>query len=105
MGSFPDTYLGMPLGAKFKLEGVWQPLIERVREWLALWKRRHLTRGGRLIEYILESLPVYMMSLFVPPSCVLKELSTITWNLLWGGTQEKKKHSTLLVERKGCAFE
>lgn len=45
-GSFPDVYLGLPLGAKYICVAVWDPLIERFRCRLVLWKRCYLSKGG-----------------------------------------------------------
>ncbi|KAL5702584.1 hypothetical protein ACHQM5_027786 [Ranunculus cassubicifolius] len=35
-GTFPDIYLGAPLAASFKSKTVWQPLLEALRERLAI---------------------------------------------------------------------
>lgn len=69
LGSLPETYLGMPLGASFKEKGVWNPLIDKLRGRLALWKRKYLTKGGRLVlvKSTLESIPIYMLSQCVAP--------------------------------------
>lgn len=37
------TYLGVPLGVSYKCKMWWQPLIERYRERVALWKGRWKT--------------------------------------------------------------
>lgn len=37
-GSFPATYLGLPLGAKFKSSEVWNGIIEKVEKKLAAWQ-------------------------------------------------------------------
>ena len=38
VGSFPTSYLGLPLGAKHKALGVWDFIEERYRKRLANWK-------------------------------------------------------------------
>ncbi|KAJ9685117.1 hypothetical protein PVL29_017229 [Vitis rotundifolia] len=47
VGSLPSTYLGLPLGALFKLVSVWDGVEERFRRRLAMWKRQYLSKGGR----------------------------------------------------------
>ena len=48
VGGLPFCYLGLPLGAFFKLEAVWDVVEEWFRKRLAMWKRRYISKGGRL---------------------------------------------------------
>lgn len=45
-GSFPDTYLGLPFGAKYKCVSVWIRLIEKFRRRLALGSEDSYQRVG-----------------------------------------------------------
>ena len=45
VGSLPSTYLGMPLGAPFKLVTVWDGVEKHFRRRLAMWKRQYLSKG------------------------------------------------------------
>lgn len=65
-GSFPLTYLGVPVGANMSLRKNWQPIIDKFRAKLSIWKAKSLSFGGRLtlIKYVLNSLLTYYMSLF-----------------------------------------
>ena len=38
VGSLPTTYLGLPLGAQYRLLAVWDGVEERMRKKLATWK-------------------------------------------------------------------
>lgn len=40
------TYLGMPLGASYKLKRIWEPVIDRISARLDLWKAPLLSKGG-----------------------------------------------------------
>ena len=40
VGTFPFTYLGMPLGASFNSMAAWDGIEERFRKRLAMWKRQ-----------------------------------------------------------------
>ena len=48
VGFLPSCYLALPLGAAFKSPHVWDVVEERFRKWLTLWKRKYLSKGGRL---------------------------------------------------------
>ena len=87
LGSLPTTYLGMPLGAPFKLVTVWDGVEELFRRRLAMWKRQYLSKGGRatLIRSTLSNLPIYLMSLLCLPSLVRRRLEKIQRDSLWGG--------------------
>ena len=72
IGSFPTSYLGLPLGAKHKALGVWDSIEERYRKRLGTWKTQYISKGGRisLIRSTLSSLPIYQLSLFRMPQKV-----------------------------------
>ncbi|GKV31169.1 hypothetical protein SLEP1_g39893 [Rubroshorea leprosula] len=66
-GELPFKYLGIPIGGNQRRIAMWQPLVESVKRKLASWKGRHLSMGGRitLINSVLSSLPVFLMSVYV----------------------------------------
>lgn len=76
IGTFPTTYRGLPLGAKFKSKAVWCGVIEKFEKKFASWQLQYLSMGGRLtlINSVLNSIPTYYMSLFLMSSKVLKQL-------------------------------
>ncbi|CAN4108541.1 unnamed protein product [Withania somnifera] len=53
IGPFPTTYLGLPLGAKFKANEIWLGIIER---------------RVTLINSVMHSIPTYHMSPFPIPA-------------------------------------
>ena len=89
IGSFPTSYLGLPLGAKHKALGVWDSIEERYRKRLAAWKTQYISKGGRitLIRSTLSSLPIYYLSLFRMPQKVCARLEMIQRQFLWGGVR------------------
>ena len=93
IGSFPTSYLGLPLGAKHKALGVWDSIEERYRKRLGTWKTRYISKGGRisLIRSTLSSLPIYQLSLFRMPQKVCVRLERIKRQFLWGGSNLVKK--------------
>lgn len=67
----------------------------RLRDRLPLWKIKYLTNGGKLvlIKSTLESIPVYMYSVFVMPASVIKEIERIVRYFLWGALMRKGSFS------------
>lgn len=76
VGALPSSYLGMPLGARYKSEAVWDGVEEWFRKRLALWKRQYISNGGRvtLIKSTLSNLPLYLMSILPLPRNVCLRL-------------------------------
>jgi hypothetical protein len=102
--SLPLKYLGLQLGAPFKLKSMWAELVDLMSRRLAPWKRTYLSKGGKiaLIKSTLSNLPTYMMSLFPIPALVAKRIEKIQRDFLWGGMNDENKMH--LVERdKVCS--
>ncbi|KAJ0946971.1 putative RNA-directed DNA polymerase [Helianthus annuus] len=85
-GSFPFTYLGIPIGANMKRAKFWKPVIDKFASRLSKWKARHLSFAGRmtLAKSVLGSLPSYYLSLFAAPKGVIKKLEKIRRDFIWG---------------------
>lgn len=83
----PTVYLGKPLGTKHP--EIWDGIIEKIERKLALWKSQYLSLGGRftLINFMLDSLPTYVMSRFPIPSEVIKTLIALRRNFLSQGNK------------------
>ena len=79
IGSFPTSYLGLPLGASHKATRVWDSVEERFRNRLTSWKMQYISKGGRitLIHNTLSSLPIYHLSLFRMPQKICTRLERI----------------------------
>ncbi|GKV04742.1 hypothetical protein SLEP1_g16855 [Rubroshorea leprosula] len=68
-GELPFVYLGIPIGGNNRRKSMWQPMVQSVERKLASWKGRYLSMGGRitLINSVLSSLPVFLMSAYLIP--------------------------------------
>ena len=88
----PITYLGVPLGANMNRAASWQPIIERIQNRLSSWKPSCLSRAGKLtlIRAVLNSLPVYYLSIFRMPKKVAAEINRIQTRFLWSSKKEGK---------------
>ncbi|CAL5353932.1 unnamed protein product [Camellia sinensis] len=89
----PLKYLGLPFGANPRRLKSWQPIVDKVRSKLALWKRKLLSFAGRLtlIKFVLDSLPGYYISIFKMPKGVVREIERIKAAFLWGSLGVKRK--------------
>ena len=45
VGTLPMTYLGMPLGASYNSPSIWNPILEKIEQKLAMWKKLYLSKG------------------------------------------------------------
>ena len=45
VGTLPMTYLGMPLGASYNSPSIWNPILEKIEQKLAVWKKLYLSKG------------------------------------------------------------
>jgi hypothetical protein len=75
-GSFPFKYLGIPMNQQKITNKDWCQIEERFQRKLSSWKGKLLSMGGRLvlINSILTSLPIFMLSFFRISKGVLKKL-------------------------------
>ena len=66
VGGLPSYYLGLPLGAPFKSAAVWDGVEECFQKRLTMWKRKYISKGGRvtLIRSTLSSMPLFTLCLF-----------------------------------------
>ncbi|WMV45676.1 hypothetical protein MTR67_039061 [Solanum verrucosum] len=91
----PTTYLGMPSGNKHKDLEIWDNIVEKTEKRLAIWKAQYISFGGRhiLINFVLDSLPIYVISLFTIPAKVAKKLDKLRRDFLWHGCKENKGYN------------
>jgi hypothetical protein len=79
----PMKYLGLPLGALFKANYIWDGIIKEIEH----WTRMYLSKGWRvtMIKSILSNLPT--SCLFSPPSWCCqshREVEKLQRVFLWG---------------------
>ena len=86
-GSWPFTYLGLPLGGNPSSLSFWDPVIERIAKRVEGWHKGCLSRGGRLVllQSVLGSIPIYFLPLFKIPNKAVSILEKIMRDFFWEG--------------------
>nr|XP_025670472.1 uncharacterized protein LOC112770307 [Arachis hypogaea] len=81
----PVRYLGISLGANLRLVKTWKPVLDKVEAKLSLWQAKSLNKAGKLvlIKSVLNSLPIYYLSLYKMPKAVAKKLISLQRRFLW----------------------
>ena len=94
MGSYPFRYLGLPMHYRKLYNKDWKLIEERIEKKLSGWKGKHLSYGGRLvlINSVLSSLPMFMMSFFEVLRGVLKKIEYFRSRFFWQNDEHKKKY-------------
>lgn len=97
---FPITYLGSPLGCNLLSLKIWKPLVACVEEKLEGWKSKFISHGARvtLLKLIINSLPIFFITLFILPCGIKDELDRLQYKFLWEGVNLIREY-ILLVER------
>jgi hypothetical protein len=94
-GCIPFKYLGLPVGANPRRMATWEPMVEKIRRKLNSWGKKHISFGGRLvlINSVLNSIPIFYLSILKMPVQVRKKVVGIQRDFLWGGVNGRKKLS------------
>lgn len=90
IGSFPRTYLGLPLGFS-PSKSFWEDLVEKFNKKLVGWKGNMLSQVGKvtLLKACLQTVPTYALSLFKLLAKFLDAIDKIQRNFLWSSTKGK----------------
>lgn len=73
---FPFTYLGCPIFYMRKKKDYYQQIMSRISCKLQSWKGKLLSFRGRavLIKHVLQSVPIYCLSVMNPPMSVMNTI-------------------------------
>jgi hypothetical protein len=76
-GKYPLKYLGIPMHHKRLSNTDWKIIKEKIEKKLSSWKGKLLSYGGRLvlINSVLSSLTMFMLSFYEVPKYVLHKLT------------------------------
>ncbi|KAK2654997.1 hypothetical protein Ddye_008049 [Dipteronia dyeriana] len=72
----PTHPFGLQLGSRPSSKGVWDSMVSNIEKRLAPWKRKFLSKEGRLvlIKSVLNSIPTYFMLVFRMPIRVANKI-------------------------------
>jgi hypothetical protein len=92
-GHFPIRYLGVPIHYRRLTLAEWELVEEILQKRLTSWKGKLVSLGGILvlINSILSSMVLYMISLFLLPKGVLHILDYYRSRFFWLKDSEKKE--------------
>ena len=87
LGSFPITYLGLPLISSKLQARDCQPLIDKLCARIEVWTAKFLSFAGRLIllQVILNGIVGYWSMFLFLPHYILSRINSIFFKFLWGG--------------------
>jgi len=89
------TYLGCPIGHARKRKSHFSDIMKKVQSKIQAWKGKLLSFGGKsvLINNVLQSIPIYLLSAITPPKCVIHDLHKLFAKFLWNSKEEgRTKH-------------
>ncbi|GJU52902.1 RNA-directed DNA polymerase, eukaryota, partial [Tanacetum coccineum] len=89
----PFNYLGIDVGAPMSRINSWKDITTKISSRLSKWKLKSLSIGGRymLLKSVLNSIPIYHISLFKDPAGILKEMESLRRNFFNGVDRSEKK--------------
>jgi hypothetical protein len=93
-GAFPFRYLGIPIHYRKLKNGEWKPVEDRFEKKLSCWIGKLLSYGDRLvlINVVLTSLPMFMLSFLEIPKGVSKRLDFFRSRFFWQNDNHKRKY-------------
>ncbi|GJS01930.1 RNA-directed DNA polymerase, eukaryota [Tanacetum coccineum] len=94
----PFTYLGTKVGGNMSRKQAWKEVVDKVLSRLSRWKMKLLSIGGRLtfLKFMLGSMLIFHMSIFMVLSSILKSLESIRSQFFNG--QDPKSNKALWVK-------
>jgi hypothetical protein len=94
VGKYPFRYLDLPMHTRKLNNKDWQMIENRIKKRLSGWKGKMLSVGGRLvlINSVLFSLPMFMLSFFEIPRGVLEKIDCFRSRFYWQNDQHKRKY-------------
>ena len=86
-GALSFLYLGLPVGANPRRVATWEPLVDQERSRLFSLGNRYISFGGCvvLLNWVLNSIPIFYLSLMKMPVKVVKLIVSLQRNFPWGG--------------------
>lgn len=93
-GKFPFTFLGIPIMDGFLKSSYFNLLLDRIYKWLAGWKSKHFSLGGRLqlIRSTMNAYLSYWLRGLALLKCIIKKILSLEAKFFFYGNDENKIH-------------
>ena len=91
------TYLGTPFFTTRCMASSYQYLVENISKRIEGWQTKYLSMAGQatLIKASITSIPTYMMQTKLLPQKVYHQIDKLSWNSLWGGSEQHRCYHTV----------
>lgn len=85
-------YLGMPMCVGRKKNSVFHKVVDKVKSKLCGWSSKAISTGGKymLLKTAAQSIPIFVMNLFLLPNEVCEKLEVQMNGFLWGHGQQRR---------------
>lgn len=85
VGTWPSTYLRLPLNNKPFSYTFWEPIVEKIERCLSSWKGTYISKGDQLtlIQATPSNLPTYFLSLFKISSKAVDRIEKLCRIIEW----------------------
>ncbi|KAK4706326.1 hypothetical protein R3W88_034116 [Solanum pinnatisectum] len=89
----PISYLGCPLFFGRPKNIYFSNIINKVVNKITGWQSKMLSYGGKatLVKYVLQSLPIHILSATTPHSTIIMQIQQIMADFFWGWRNDKRK--------------
>jgi hypothetical protein len=86
------TYLGLPSMVGRSKKSTFTFVKDRVWKRINSWRGRALSKAGKevMIKSVLQSIPSYVMSVYLIPEAIIKEIERMLNSFWWGGGSQNE---------------
>jgi hypothetical protein len=95
------NYLGLPSMIGRKKKDVFAYIKDRIWKRINSWRGRALSRAGKeiMIKSVLQTIPSYVMSIYLLPESTIKDIERMMNSFWWGGGGDNKGIKWLAWDR------
>ncbi|PNY14675.1 ribonuclease H [Trifolium pratense] len=86
------NYLGLPSMIGRKKKHIFAFIKDRIWKRINSWRGRALSRAGKevMIKSVLQAIPAYVMSVYLLPDAIIKDIERMMNSFWWGGGTNNK---------------